>query len=162
MHFSLSSWLTNQVEHIEAKAENQSSATSPGQSMEARGTTEIPSSLPRGKSKAQKQDVPRQTLQAFFDFCKSAPYDLPHSLFGDNTCPCNVLTSQAMRQFLICSLQRRLTRMGQEGQGETGRVRKILAWKERSGEPEGNEKNEEILARTGRVRRARERQAGSG
>ena len=104
VHFSLSSWLTNQVEQLEAKAENQSSASSPGQNMEPRGTTENPSRLPGGKTTSKKQDVPRQTLQAFFDLCKSAPHDLPYSLFGDSACSLNAPTSQAMRQLLICSL----------------------------------------------------------
>ena len=60
--------------------------------------------LPVGKTTSKKQDVPRQTLQAFFDLCKSAPHDLPYSLFGDSACSLNAPTSQAMRQLLICSL----------------------------------------------------------
>ena len=101
LHFALSSWLTIQVERIEAKAENQSSASSPGQNMEPHGRTENPSRLPGGTTTSKKPDVPRQTLQSFLDLCKSAAHDLPYSLFGNSACALNVLTSQALRQFLI-------------------------------------------------------------
>jgi hypothetical protein len=101
LHFALSSWLTIQVERIEAKAENQSSASSPGQNMEPHGRTENHSRLPGGTTTSKKPDVPRQTLQSFLDLCKSAAHDLPYSLFGNSACALNVLTSQALRQFLI-------------------------------------------------------------
>jgi hypothetical protein len=71
IHFSLSSFLANQVERMQARAQKQISATPPDENNEVGATREQPS-IPQNLDRTPPGNkIPTQSQQIFLEKCKS-------------------------------------------------------------------------------------------